>query len=174
MLDGTESVYTIADLATVWVDLAVHGADLPAVVAGTPAEIRSSFHPGRAEGSVGIVIPQVDEGTRTATARVVLENGAGTWRPGMFVTADLRLPAAERPLVVPRLAVQTIQGENVVFVPSGAGFVTRIVRLGTSDAARAEIVAGLGAGDAYVAKGAFELKARLLTANLDPHAGHGH
>ncbi len=48
------------------------------------------------------------------------------------------------------------------------------VRTGFTGEHAVEILSGLHEGDAYVAAGAFELKAETVTANLDAHAGHGH
>ena len=123
---------------------------------------------------VSLISPQIDEATRTATARVVLANPDGQWRPGMFVTAELALPAQPAAIVVPKAAVQNVEGESVVFVEHLGAFETKVVRLGRSDRENVEIVAGLAPGEPYVATGAFELKAQAVTSNLDPHAGHGH
>jgi len=48
------------------------------------------------------------------------------------------------------------------------------VKIGSSDAEHVEILSGLKPGQRYVIKGAFDLKAHMLTSNMDPHAGHGH
>ncbi len=40
-------------------------------------------------GKVSYISPIVDETTRTASARVVINNSSGKWRPGMFVTAKV-------------------------------------------------------------------------------------
>ena len=121
-----------------------------------------------------MVSPIVDKETRTATARLVIDNGDGSWRPGVFVVGQMSVSAEEVPVVVPRNAVQTVEGEQVVFVPEGENFEPVRVRTGRSDRQRVEITGGLPAGTPYVAEGAFELKAKLVTSGLDPHAGHGH
>jgi len=75
---------------------------------------------------------------------------------------------------VPKNAVQTVEGESVVFVPVGTVFEPVPVTLGRTDRERVEITAGLAPGTPYVIRGAFALKAKLVTSGLDPHAGHGH
>ena len=45
---------------------------------------------------------------------------------------------------------------------------------GESDNRYTQIVSGLSEGAEYVSQGAFELKAKIVTSNLDAHAGHGH
>ena len=77
---------------------------------------------------------------------------------------------------VERAAIQVLDGEQVVFVPGEEEGEFEIVPVETGMASDGliEVARGLKAGDAYVAEGAFELKAMVVTANLDPHAGHGH
>jgi cobalt-zinc-cadmium efflux system membrane fusion protein len=173
-LSAGDIVFTIANDTTVWANLTVHARDLPAIRTGTPATIQSSFRDGATTGQIALILPHIDEDTRTATARVVLDNPDGRWQPGMFVTARLELPPETAAIAVPKAAVQTVEGEAVVFIPHGGEFETQVVQTGRSDRDQIEIIAGLRPGDAFVAAGAFELKARMLTSNLDPHAGHGH
>jgi len=171
--DDTE-VYTIADLTTVWTNLTVHARDLTATREGAHAMVSSRFRDGGTKGEVSMISPLVDEETRTATARIVLDNADGQWRPGMFVTAEVELSTEKGAVVVPKAAVQTVEGESVVFIEHEGAFETKVVRLGRADHESVEIVAGLAPGEVYVIAGAFELKARAVTSNLDPHAGHGH
>jgi len=81
---------------------------------------------------------------------------------------------ADAAVVVPLHAVQTLDGEPVLFVPNDHGFQTLEIRTGLSDGKQIQILSGLKPGDAYVAEGAFALKAQMVTSGLDPHAGHGH
>jgi cobalt-zinc-cadmium efflux system membrane fusion protein len=80
----------------------------------------------------------------------------------------------EANVVVPREAIQRIEGEFVVFTPSEHGFVATPVQIGTEGEAGIEILSGLKPNDPYVAAGAFALKAQMVTSGMDPHAGHGH
>ena len=77
-------------------------------------------------------------------------------------------------MLVPAGAVQNIDGETVVFVKESGGFAAERVKTGESDGAMVEVLAGLKPGDEYVTRGAFELKAKIVTSGMDPHAGHGH
>jgi len=63
----------------------------------------------------------------------------------------------------------------VIFVDDGPNrFKPVEVMTGDSDADYIHIVSGLCEGTNYVSTGAFELKAKIVTSNLDAHAGHGH
>ncbi len=167
-------VFTIVDLSSVWVDISVYQKDLPYVKEGQTVHISASGARLTAEGTIAFVAPLVDEKTRTARARVVLENPDGEWRPGLFVMATIVLGDESGAVVVPKAAVQRLEAGPVVFVDTGEGLEPIPISLGRSDATRIEILAGLTPGQRYVARGAFELKAKIVTSGLGAHAGHGH
>ena len=167
-------VFTVANLASVWVDLDVYQKDLPYVKAGQKVSISAGPGVPEAEGAIAYVAPIVAEQTRTALARVVLPNPDGHMRPGLFVTARVDVSEVEVPVLIPKAAVQTIDGESVVFVPTDEGFDPRPIRIGRANKTHVEVLSGLEPGRRYVVEGAFELKAKIVTSGLDPHAGHGH
>ncbi len=121
-------------------------------------------------GVISYVTPIVQETTRTATARVVLDNAAGRWRPGMFVVGVVEVSRHEAAVAVPRSALFSLHNETVVFVQDEHGFEIRTVRVGAMDDQSAEILTGLAAGDHFVSQGGFTLKAELEKSSF----GHGH
>jgi len=173
-VDGSESLFVVADLSQVWVDLAVYAKDLSAVSKEDAVEIVAQRTGRSGTGSIAGVTPFIDEATRTATARVVLDNTDGTWQPGTFVAGHLKTSGELVAVVVDRDAVQTLEGESVLFIQDGKAFESVPVVLGRKDRSGVEIVDGLHAGDAYVAEGAYRLKSTIITSTLDAHAGHGH
>jgi cobalt-zinc-cadmium efflux system membrane fusion protein len=168
-------VLTIADLSTVWIDLDVPQIDLGSVREGQRITISASgIGIPDATAVIDFVSPVIDEKTRTTLARVEIPNVGGHWRPGLFVTAHAASEQLEVPVMVPKDAVQSLEGETVVFVPEGDAFESVPVVLGRSNGTHVEIVSGLGQGERYVVEGAFALKAESVTSGLDSHAGHGH
>jgi cobalt-zinc-cadmium efflux system membrane fusion protein len=105
---------------------------------------------------------------------VILDNEDRRWVPGTFVTGYIRVSDEDLPIVVPMRAVQAIEGRAVVFVEHEGAFEMTTVTTGRSDRESIEILSGLKPGTSYVTDGAFELKATVITSNLDSHAGHGH
>ena len=70
--------------------------------------------------------------------------------------------------MVPNSAIQTIEGDKVVFVRTSDGFEKRAVIVARSDDRFAEIVTGLQPGEVIAATNTFPLKAELLKgANED-------
>jgi cobalt-zinc-cadmium efflux system membrane fusion protein len=168
-----EPAYVVADLATVWADLTIYQRDIGRVHRGQRVAIVLGHDGPAAEGEISYVSPVLDPHTRTATARVVLPNADGAWRPGMFVEGGILLDEEEVRLGVPESALHTYEGETVVFVRDAHGFEPRPVVVGRADGRGVEILAGLAAGEEYVVRGGFVIKAELLKSSFG-HAGHAH
>lgn len=166
--------FTIADLSLVWVDLSIYQSDLPYVQKGQKVFISAGPDIPEADGTIAFVAPVIGEDTRTVCARVVLPNPNGRWRPGLYVTAGISTDQQTIPVLIPTEAVQAIDDESIVFVPTEEGFEPLLVSVGRSNSTHAEITAGLSPGDRYVLRGAFALKAEIITSGLGSHAGHGH
>jgi len=153
--------YVIADLRSVWVNVSVYAKDLPLVRQGQPVSIAAGDGIPDAQGSIAYIAPVVDEQTRTALARAVLPNPNGSWRPGLFVTAMIEVGATDVPLMIPREAVQTVEGKATVFVQTPEGFEARPVTLGRANETHVEVLTGLEPGERYAASETFILKAEL-------------
>ncbi len=173
-LDADTEVFTVVDLSSVWVNLTVYTKHLGLVRAHQEVTLRVEHSGARARGEISMVTPFAEESTRSATARVIMDNSDGEWMPGTFATGFISSSEANLAVVVPRNAVQNIEGRNVVFVEHEGSFEMNSVILGRMDRTHVEVVAGLEPGTEYVAEGAFQLKATVITSSLDSHAGHGH
>ncbi len=173
-LKDDSEVFVIADLSTVWVQLDMHQRDLTYVREGQEAVVAVGPGVPQARGRISYVGPIAAEDTRTVSARVVLPNVEGQYRPGLFVTAEILAETASAEVLVPEQAIQSLEGQPCVFVPSEHGFEARFVSVGRSSQGAVEIASGLTVGETFVRQGAFELKAAIVTAGLGSHAGHGH
>ncbi len=169
------TVFVIADLSTVWVNLAVYPKDANRNIKGKTAVIKSIGTNNVTTGIIEYVTPIMDFRTRSLTARIILSNPDNVWRPGTFVQAVITTEAGGESLVVEKDAVQYLDEEKVVFVVDGHNTFRPVeIVTGESDATHIQIISGLNEGTKYVSNGAFELKAKIVTSNLDAHAGHGH
>jgi cobalt-zinc-cadmium efflux system membrane fusion protein len=164
--------FTVADLREVWVDISVYQKHLTSVQLGQTVRISAGHGLAEAEGTISYVSPIVDEDTRTATARIVLANPEGLWRPGLFVTAVVELERVEAAVAVPRTALEQVEGSTVVFVRGQDGFAPRPVTFGLQGRDLVEVTTGLEAGVSYVTQGGFTLKSELAGEELG--GGHGH
>jgi cobalt-zinc-cadmium efflux system membrane fusion protein len=173
-LEADADIFTVVDARSVWVNLTVYTKNLGAVRMGQDVLMRVDHSGAQARGRISMVTPFVEESTRSATARVILDNSDGEWMPGTFVTGFISVSETGLPVVVPRQAVQNVEGRDVVFVEHEGGFEMTPVTTGRSDRDSIEISAGLEPGTPYAAQGAFQLKATVITSALGSHAGHGH
>ncbi|HSW45307.1 MAG TPA: efflux RND transporter periplasmic adaptor subunit [Phycisphaerae bacterium] len=151
--------FVLADLSRVWANVTVYPHDLGRVALGQKVNLRAGEL--AADGEVAYLSPTVSEKTRTGTARVVVANSDGRWRPGTFATAAIVISRVDVPVVVANEAIQKIENKPVVFVAKEGEFVACPVEVGRSSATHTEIRSGLSAGESYVVKGAFVLKAEL-------------
>ncbi|MCF7956190.1 MAG: efflux RND transporter periplasmic adaptor subunit [Phycisphaerae bacterium] len=174
VVSNETSVFIVADLSTVWIDLHVYQKYLMSVRKGQKALISAGNSISDVHGTISYVGPFVAAKSRTALARIVMDNKDGTLRPGIFVTAKVATETTAAAVVVAKDAIQTIEAKKCVFIKDEDGFETRFVTTGKSDAEKVEIISGLEQGEKYVSKGAFELKAKIVTSTLGSHAGHGH
>jgi len=171
-LNEDSEIYEISDLSTVWVDLDAYRKDLPFIREKQRVLISTGHGIPDIEGKIMYVEPLVGEETRTALVRVVLPNREGHWRPGMFVTAKVTVDELAVSLLVPKTALHTIDNQAVVFVKKEEGFVPQPVTVGASDSTHVEILSGLSAGQRYVKKGGFAIKAELAKGSFA--SGHSH
>lgn len=171
-VEGSEVLFTIVDDSVVWADIAVFKHDINRVRIGAPVTLKSHTGEIIAQSTVAFVLPIIDEASRTATARVIVDNADKSLIPGQFVVADLSVGNAAEVLRVPQSAVQLVEDRPSVFVPVDGGFAPRAVIIGTTVGGYVEIRAGLEDGDLLVSDGAFTLKAQLEKDAFGD--GHGH
>jgi RND family efflux transporter MFP subunit len=93
LVDEGTTLYTIADLSTLWIQAQVIESDIGAVKAGMPVEVTAVSWPGEIfYGAVDFIYPTVNTETRSVKVRIVVANRDGKLKPGMYVTAVIRSP----------------------------------------------------------------------------------
>lgn len=175
ILETHDKSFTLADLSQVWVNLTVYQKDLTFIKQGQEVTIMTGYTYAKKQimsvSRISWLSPLLNELTRSATARVVIDNSDGYWRPGLFVSAKVAIEELQADIVIPLSAIQTIDGNNVVFVYHEDGrFEPQAIILGRRDHHQVEIVQGLTIGQRYVSENAFSLKAQMQKASF----GHGH
>lgn len=104
---GSDPVYTIGDLSTVWLVAAVKETDAAEIHLGAPVEVRVLAYPGRTfRAHITYVAPSVDPATRRIAVRAEVENPDGALKPEMFASfviitgADVQSPAVPQDAIV--------------------------------------------------------------------------
>ena len=154
-------LYSVVDLTKVWIELAVSPGDLPLVHEGQTVAIRTEATGEQAEGRIVFIGPVLDQNTRAARVVAELPNPEERWRPGSFVSAEIRVTDQPVPILIPQTALQTVEGKPTVFVRTAAGFAVRPVTTGRTDDEMTEITSGLELGETIAVANSFTLKAEL-------------
>ena len=160
-------LFVIADLDRVWVELAISPEDAPLVRNGQTVSVAARGVTEKTEGKVIFISPMLDKNTHSARVVAEIDNNAGVWRPGSFVTAAIAFGEQSVPLAVPVGAVQTMDGGPVAFVRTADGFQRRQVVLGQSDDRAIEVVSGLHLGETIAVTNTFLLKAEMLKGTAE-------
>jgi len=153
-LDNTPNLFTIADLDEVWVVCDVFENDLGDVHLGDSAEIKlNAFGERLFRGTVADISRVLDPNTRSAKVRIVLPNGDGALRPGMFAVAKFRSRKMTDRVVVPATAIMRLHDKDWVFRKQADRRFRRVVVQadGLSPDGMQEIRQGVKAGDEVVA-----------------------
>lgn len=172
--DPSKSLYTVADLSSVWVMVDIHEKDLAKIRKGQHAIVVIGAYPDlKFRGRINHIADVVDESTRTVKARIEVANPGRKLKPEMFATVELALQTDAPPvLVVPEDALQELEGKKVLFVTDNdTEFKLREVEAGRAASGMIEIISGLKEGERYAIKGSFMLKAEHQKGELE---GHNH
>lgn len=158
--DGA-TLYTIADLSEVWVDLNVPKRDQGRVKVGQAVTIHADDGGAQAKGTITWISPVSSAEAQTLVARVVLPNPDQRWRPGLFVKAELTLSEQSVPVAVKESAIQTLFAFTVVFSQHGDLYQARPLELGRRAGGFVEVLKGIKAGERYVTENSFLIKADI-------------
>lgn len=167
---GEKPLFTVADLSSVWVEISLFPRDVPKVRAGQRVKVRSADTGMSGDGKVSYIAPFGQSANQTITARVLLDNSAKNWSPGLYVTAEVSLSETPVALALRNSAIQNLEGRDVIFVQDQDGFEPRPVALGRRDGDFSELLSGASAGQKYISKNSFALKAELGKGDAE----HGH
>ncbi len=154
------TLYHIADLSTVWVDVSIYDNEAPWVKVGSPAEMELSYLPGKTfEGHVTYIYPYLDEKARDIKVRLEFNNPGIQLKPGMYANINIQTPPIHDALVVPSEAVIRSGQRNLVFINRDKGrFEPRDVILGEeSEDGKVRIISGIFEGEKIVVSAQFLL-----------------
>lgn len=164
------TIFIVADLSTVWAEVAVYAKDLPTIHTGQQATVSATAFAATTTGTVSYIGSLAGGQARTTVARVVLPNPEGLWRPGLPVDVEVVSEEVSVPLAVAEEGLQSLRDWTVVFGRYGEYFEARPLTLGRRDGRYAEVLEGLLPGEKYAAKNSFLVKADLGKAG----ASHDH
>lgn len=161
----SQELFTIADLSTVWVMADINEKDFSTIHVGTIATVTTAAYPGRTwKGRVVYIQPQVDPASRTAQARIEVNNADEALRLDMYMDVAFD-SAGAKSLAVPESAVQAVGDKQYVFLPvkdNEGSFTVHQVKLGPASNGFFPVLDGLKMNDEVVTGGSFILKAEAV------------
>lgn len=164
---GDQVLFTVANLDRLWVNLKVFPSQRSQVSTGQTVTVSTANL--RQSSTLRHLIPSSD-GHPFITARTELSSEEGAWTPGLLVSGKIQTQIFQAGLVVATKALQTLDGEQVVFVKQGDHFTARPVTTGRTDGEFTEILAGLEPGEILVVENSYLIKADIEKSE----AGHSH
>lgn len=151
-----DSLMVLADISTVWGEADIHESDLPVVAVGAPVRLTLSAGGGRVfEGKVSFISPALNTGSRTARARIEIQNPAGELRLEMYADAAILQELGEK-VAVPESAVMRTGERVYAFRDAGEGKLVPVeIKLGPRCDGFFEVLSGLASGDKVVSSANF-------------------
>lgn len=172
-------LYHIADLSRVWVLVTMYEYDIASIRAGDTAEIQLPYDPSQTfKAKIDYIYPEIDPETRTAKARIELENPRQALKPGMFAHVELKKDLGSA-VVIPDDAVIDTGIRRIVFVKtSPSRFEPREIKLGPRVGNRFVVLSGLAEGQDIVTSAHFLIDAEsklqaTLRKGRSSTPGHG-
>lgn len=190
-VEAGKPLFTIANIANLWVIANVPEAQVRHLRVGTVAQVRAAGGGEEITGRINYIDPTLNEETRTARVRVEMANPSERFKVGAFVEVSFRTvaqagAASEIGLVIPDEAVQRTGERIIVFVPKDeaghdeekpgaakdekkektAKFEVREIEIGGVTDGMRRVTGGLKAGERVVTKGGFTLKTQLMKGEL--------
>ena len=159
------SLATIVDTSSMWVlcDVPEQNAHLIANKQVLSFEMQGV---GRFSGVVNWVSPSVDPRIRTIRVRAEIKNPDGHLRANQFATATLYTGTPHQSVVVPRDAIQRIEGHDVVFVRASAGtYLPRVVEK-FGDGKEVSVRGNINVGEEVVTQGAVLLRTEAMPGSI--------
>lgn len=167
---GGRVLLSLLDTSALTAELGVFPLDRQRVIPG--AKVRLTATNGGSdviEGSVTSIDTQVQPNQSTLV-RVAIDNTAGRFSDGQFVSGEIEVAQYEVPLAVKRSGLQGFRDFTVVFAKIGNEYEVRMLELGREAGPWVEVLGGLNPGTEYVSGNSYVIKADIEKSG----ASHDH
>ena len=155
------TIHSNLNLTELWVDLHIFGADAEHIRAGAPVMVTRMGDGETLSTVIERVLPGMATASQSTIARATISNLDGLWRPGAAIKARITVEQQPVDLLVPLSALQTMDGQDVVFVREDETYTARPVELGSRDSQQAQVLSGLRAGEHVVVEESYLIKADI-------------
>jgi len=169
-------LYQIADLSEVWIQITLYEFDVSTVKVGDEVSVQLPYEGNRMlKAKISFISPDIDPQTRTAKARIEINNKDQSLKPNMYANVMIKKNLGDS-IVVPDDAVIDTGLRKIIFVRSeGTMFEPRELQLGPRVDDQFVVLSGLRPGEEIVTSAHFLIDAESkLKASLGKGAAHQH
>ena len=115
-VENTTTIYEIADLSTIWIEIGIYPKDLVRVKEGKMVDISMPVDKAHLQAKIIYLSPIIQDETITAKAVAELQNPGKNWRPGSFVKVNIATENVAAPIAISKEAIQERDGKEFIFV----------------------------------------------------------
>jgi len=160
-----ETLFSLVDLSTIWVDANIYQKDIEFIKKGMDAKIYVSGV-GEFNSKVDLIHPIVENKTKTIPVRLIVDNKKKKLFPNMFAKVEF-INKAKTMLILPKSAVITKGDKNYVFKPLENNEYEPIeIKAVRIDSKIFQIKDGLKKGDKVINNSLFMLDSDAITNGL--------
>lgn len=152
-ISANVAVFRIADFEPLLARVHVPSKEFRRLTTEQPVTIHLDSDGTVLTGRIQLVSPVIDPSTGTIKVTVEIPTYPAGVRPGDFAEVRIVTERRENRILVPREALVSDKGEDVVYIERDGVAERIVVEIGLSDDEQAEIVSGISAGDRIVVKG---------------------
>jgi cobalt-zinc-cadmium efflux system membrane fusion protein len=152
--DNSESLFTVGQIADVWVMANVNESDIPRIKVGMSADVRTISFPDEVfKGKVDKIYNVLDPESKAMQIRIQLSNVGFKLKPEMHATVSLNFDEGGQMFAIPSQSIIFDRSKNWVMVfHSRSRIETRPVEVYRTLADRAYIKSGLKNGERVISK----------------------
>lgn len=149
---GTRQIFTLQQTDRVFAVLSGSAGQITGLRSGSTATVASSSVPGKQfSGRVDGILNAINPGSTNLVVKVLLQNAAGTLRPGMAVSGTVRLPTSSGVRIPDTAFLDTTN--SAVQTVKGGGLVRTAPVTMIADDGKNAIVTGISTGALVVVNG---------------------
>ena len=155
-LASNEPLFVIVDLSGLWLEIPIYPSQREEIATGQPVTLPAHEISTQIES-----IAPPAHGRPYWRARAKVSNSHGDLTPGEVALVHITTAETVAQVRVENRALQTHEGNTVVFVHHDGEYQARPVTTGASDEKFTEITAGLNPGEEYVTDNSYLIKADI-------------
>ncbi len=147
-------VATVMDYSTLYSDVSLPGKEMDSVSRNQKAEVTNfSSAISTLNAIIDQISPALDPESRMFTLRLKIPNPDLSFKPGMFIKADIIINEKESALVIPKDIILEKRGRPTVYVVQRGFAQERRLQTGMENPDEIEIIEGLQEGDSLIIEG---------------------